>query len=144
MNDAAPKEFNSWAIVEMFGHTKEVGFVSTQYFGPACLFQIDVPELPERDMVLESSRYLNGITWTPAGAKVRLSASPKRSRLIGPGSIYSITPCTEQAAMQAIESLAQTHREMVLLELPKKAQAELPAPDAQNGFDEEEEVEELH
>lgn len=126
MNDNAPKEFNSWAIVEMFGHTKEVGFVSTQYFGPACLFQIDVPELPEREMVLESSRYLNGITWAPAGTKVRVAASLSRSRLIGQGSIYSITPCTETTAMAAIESMAQTHREMVLLELPKKAQAELP------------------
>lgn len=138
MNDSSPKEFNSWAIVEMFGHTKEVGFVCTQYFGPACLFQIDVPELPEREMVLESSRYLNGITWAPAGTKVRIAASPKRSRLIGPGSIYSITPCTEATAMAAIESMVQTHREMVLLELPKKMQGELPMPEAQDTFEEEE------
>jgi hypothetical protein len=125
--DNAPNDFHSWAIVEMFGHTKEVGFVTTQYFGPACLFQIDVPELPERDMVLEFSKYLSGGEYAPAGTKIKLAASPRRSRLIGPGSIYSITPCTEATAMAAIESLAQTHREMIILELPKKAAvAQLP------------------
>lgn len=130
MESNAPKEFNNWAIVEMFGHTKEVGYVTTQYFGPACLFQIDVPGLAEREVILESSRYLNGITWAPAGTKVRISASPKRSRLIGPGSIYSITPCSEATAMAAIESLAQSHRDMVLLELPKITdQLRLTPPD---------------
>lgn len=138
MNDNAPKEFNSWGIVEMFGHTKEVGFVSTQYFGPACLFQIDVPELPEREMVLEFSKYLNGTTYAPAGTKVKLAASPKRSRLIGPGSIYSITPCTEATAMAAIESLAQTHREMIILDIPAHATAkELLPPTTEEEYDDE-------
>ena len=135
MNDNAPKEFHSWAIVEMFGHTKEVGFVSTQYFGPACLFQIDVPELPEREIVLSHSRYINGVTYAPAGTKVKISAMPKRSRLIGPGSIYSITPCTEATAMKAIDSMADTHREMLILEVPDKVPA-LPSGNDEEDDDE--------
>jgi hypothetical protein len=139
MEGNAPKEFNSWAIVEMFGHTKEVGFVSTQYFGPACLFQIDVPELPEREIVLSHSRYINSVTFAPAGTKVKISAMPKRSRLIGPGSIYSITPCTEPTAMKAIDAMADTHREMLILEYPDK---QVPAlPDGNDGIDEDDEIE---
>jgi len=45
-------KFEGWAIVEMFGHGREIGYVTTQYFGSACLFQIDVPELPERERTL--------------------------------------------------------------------------------------------
>lgn len=29
----------TWAIVELMGHQKEVGFVTTQYYGTACNVQ---------------------------------------------------------------------------------------------------------
>jgi hypothetical protein len=78
--------FEGWAVVEMFGHTKEVGFVTTQYYGTACLFQIDVPELPEREFTLQKPEYTtsdNGdMRWTPAGAKVRRSAVDPSIRLL--------------------------------------------------------------
>jgi hypothetical protein len=130
--------FEGWAVVEMFGHTKEVGFVTTQYYGTACLFQIDVPELPEREFTLQKPEYTtsdNGdMRWTPAGAKVRRSAVPARSRLIGPGSIYSITPCTEDTARRAIEECVR--RALILLELPKdKQQPLLPGEENKTVFD---------
>jgi hypothetical protein len=137
---AAPKHFNNWAIVEMFGHVREVGYVTTQYFGTACLFQIDVPALPEREFTLTSPRYLivdGESKWTPSGAKVKLTESPARSRLIGPGSIYSITPCTQEAAIKAIASLSETQRELVLLELPDRAQRQLLPGEAEDDGEEE-------
>jgi hypothetical protein len=44
---------------------------------------------------------------------------PARSRLIGPGAIYALNPCTEQAARLAIESFIAS--EIVLLEMPDKS-----------------------
>jgi hypothetical protein len=118
-----PNRFEGWAVVEMFGHVKEVGYVTTQHFGVACLFQVDTPELPEREFVLESPEYV-GSAWTPAGSKVKREASPAKSRLVGPGAIYSMTPCTEATAMKAIESFSR--RPLVLLELAKDAPKFLP------------------
>jgi hypothetical protein len=126
-------QFNGWAVVELFGHAKEIGFVTTQYFGTACLFQVDVPALPEREYVLTRPEYLshgdgNGLHWTPEGSKVKRAASPGRSPLIGPGSIYKLTPCTEATAMTALEEFCP--RPLMLLELAKKSPQLLPGEEA--------------
>lgn len=114
-NGGGNTQFSGWAIVEMFGHQREAGFVTTRYFGTACLFQVDVPDLPERDFCLTEAAYVDG-KWTPAGAKVRRPGTPGRSRLLGPGAVYAMNPCTEVAARAAIE--ASLGRELVLLEFP--------------------------
>jgi hypothetical protein len=122
--------FEGWAIVEMMGHRKEIGFVTTQAFGQAVLFRVDTPELPEREFTLESPEYAahNGSRerWCPAGTKVKRAASPARSCLVAPSSLYAINPCTEQAALTAIER--SMRRPLIALELPEQA-ALPPAPD---------------
>lgn len=131
MDDADVKQasFDGWAIVEMMGHRKEIGFVTTQAFGQAVLFRVDTPELPEREFVLESPEYAahNGDRerWCPAGTKVRRAASPARSCLVAPSSLYAINPCSEQAALTAIER--SMRRPLIALELPEQA-ALPPAP----------------
>lgn len=114
-----PEQFKGWAIVELFGHGKEIGYVTTRYFGTACLFQVDVPALAEREFTLTDPQYVNG-RWTPAGAKVHKPWAPPRTRMVGPGSIFALNPCTEEAAMAAIERLGG--REIVILELPQQTQ----------------------
>ena len=120
---AEPKvaSFEGWALVELFGHAKEVGYVTTEAYGSAVLFRCDTPELPEREYTLESPEYASengaGTRWCPVGTKVRRPASPAKSRLIGPGAIYAITPCNEDTARRAIESVIR--RPLILLELPK-------------------------
>ena len=116
--------FEGWAVVEMFGHAKEVGFVTTETYGTAVLFRVDTPSLPEREFTLESPGYVNGATWTPAGSKVKRPASPAKTRLIGPGAIYSMVPCTEETAIKAIESFSR--RPLILLDLAKDAAPLLP------------------
>jgi len=98
--------------------------VTTDVFGQAVLFRIDVPELPARDYVLTKPEYAaqnpsdpDAFEWTPVGSKVRRAAVPARSRLVGPGAIYSIMPCTETAARAAIETLIR--RPLILLERAK-------------------------
>lgn len=118
-----PAQFEGWAIIELFGHNQEIGYVTTRYFGTACMFQVDTPKLPERDYVLEQPQYINH-QWMEKGAKVRKTEAAARTRLLGPGSIYALNPCTEEAAMLAIERLSG--REIVVLGVPKKEVLELP------------------
>lgn len=80
--------FESWAIVEMLGHKKLAGFVTEQSIAGAALIRVDVPATPE------DTRFN---TTYPATAEY--------SKLIGVGSIYAITPCTEDAARRAAREL---------------------------------------
>jgi hypothetical protein len=140
MNTDTPQaKFEGWAVVEMMGHQREVGYVTTEYFGTAALFRVDTPELPERDYELvrpEWTRQNGKIVHAPAGSKVRRAAVPARTRLVAPGAIYAITPCTEHFARKAVEDLIR--REPILLSVPEDAKA-LPARE-QGDFDDEEDA----
>lgn len=121
--DQPQAKFEGFAVVEMMGHQREVGFVTTEYYGSACLFRVDVPAMPAREYELKRPEYVVGAdgqanTWAPAGSKVRRPATPGKSRLVGVPSIYAITPCTEETAMRAIEDLIKPP--LILLELPMK------------------------
>ena len=130
-------KFEGWAIVEMMGHQREIGFVTTQAFGQAVMFRIDTPDLPEREFVLTSPEYTqtndDSRSWTREGAKVKRSASPARSRLVSPGALYAINPCTEEAARTALEKT--TDRPLILIEAPPRQHAALAAPRNQDDGD---------
>lgn len=125
---AEPKQaaFEGWAIVEIFGHQKAVGFVTTEAYGSACLFRVDTPELPQREYTLPRPGYTSSLDdpgtreWTAAGAKVKRLASVASSQLLGPGSIYRLIPCTELVAREAIEELIP--RPLILLAPAPKPQ----------------------
>ena len=120
--DVKQGSFEGWAIVEMMGHRKEIGYVTTQAFGQAVLFRVDTPELPEREYILEAPEYATheGQTrWCPVGTRVKRSASPARSCLVAPSSLYAINPCTERAALNLIER--NMNRPIIALELPEQS-----------------------
>jgi hypothetical protein len=131
--------FDGWAIVEMMGHRKEIGYVTTQAFGQAVLFRVDVPELPEREYVLDTPEYAraNGERerWCPIGTKVKRASSPSRSCLVAPSSLYAINPCSEEAAMLAIER--SIHRPLIALEIPPQAALLPPASDFEEWHDDQ-------
>lgn len=113
--------FKGWAIVEMMGHRREVGFVTTESFGAAVLFRVDTPERPERDYVLEKPEHAQVAAnmphrYCPAGTKVRRRRTPARSVLVAPGSLYAMNPCSERAALAALETFQP--RPLFILELP--------------------------
>jgi len=70
----ASSTFPTWAIVEVMGHGLFAGFVSEEILAGAAFIRVDVPET---DRVLPFSK------------------------LLGAGSIFGITPCTEEAARAA-------------------------------------------
>ena len=88
------------------------------------MFRIDTPELPNREYTLLSPQYV-GSQWCPTGSVVQREAQPGSSVLVGAGSIYRICPCTEDAALKAIDGTARA--ELKLISVPEgKA---LPAPE---------------
>ena len=134
MDEQNQSKFEDWAIVEVMGHQTYAGFVTTQAFGQAVLFRVDVPELPERDRTLNRAEYINGVYYE-SGSVVRESPVPGYSKLIGAGSIYAITPCTEDAAKLAVDRVQP--RKLTLLSVPVKAEIAAP-PDE---IDEQDETE---
>jgi hypothetical protein len=79
-------ELKAWALVELFGHQRIVGFLSQQTFGSGVLFRVDVPDLLKDGKVLRV-----GFT-----------------RYFGLPSIYSITPVSEEIVRELLPSIDGT------------------------------------
>ncbi len=121
MSDEQQASFNGWAKVEVMGHQTHIGFVRTEAYGQAVMFRVDTPELPAREYVLTAPEFCESSPgtshWTPAGSTVQRIPRPGCTVLIGAGSIYRILPCTEAAALKAIE---QNERATIkLISLPE-------------------------
>ena len=103
MSEVQQAKFDGWAIVDVLGHQRYVGYVTTEAFGQAVLFRIDVPALEARERTTKQPGYISGRGYCPAGTIVQEGAVDGYSKLIGAGSIYAITPCTKDAALKAVE-----------------------------------------
>jgi len=66
------RAFECWAIVEVMGHRQFAGFVSEQAIGGSSFVRVDVPAVDADGEQL-----------------------PAFTKLLGAGSIYAISPCTE-------------------------------------------------
>lgn len=116
MSTEQQNTFSGWAILELMGHRREIGYVTTEHYGAASLFRVDSPPFEEREFELQRPQWVDG-QHAPAGSKVKRSAIPAKSCLVGPASIYALNPCTEEAARKAIEE--GIHRPLILLSVPE-------------------------
>jgi len=100
--------FRSWCIVEIMGHQRYAGLVTEEALGGTNFVRIDVPEVGE---------------------------VPAFTKLFGAGSIYAITPCSEETARRAAASFCK----VPFYEFSAPAPARLPAPDDhQDNWEDEE------
>ncbi|HVX39596.1 MAG TPA: hypothetical protein VHB25_08485 [Gemmatimonadaceae bacterium] len=111
----------TWAIVEVMGHKKFAGYVTEHTIGSMALIRVGVPATQQGE-----------------------GATQEYSKLIGPGSIYCITPCTEEVARAAAQRLEQWN-DPIPVAMPVQRQLAAPgASDAEiveeefDGFDEDE------
>ena len=126
--------FEGWAILEMMGHRREIGYVTTEHYGAASLFRVDSPAFEEREFEITRPQYIESSgRMVPKGSRVKRSAIPSKSCLVGPGSIYALNPCTEEVARKAIEE--GIHRPLILISMPETAA--LPAGDGEGYVDAE-------
>ena len=72
------EKFESWAIIEIFGHTQIAGKVSEASIGGCSFIRVDVPEC---------------------------DGKPAFTKFYGNGAIYSMTPCGEEIALAAVKSI---------------------------------------
>ena len=100
-------DFNHWAVIEVFGHEKFAGQVSTAKVGDASMIMLEVPEVKNGDVTL-----------------------PGFVKYINHSSVFSITPVSEEYAIKMASQLAQhpvqgyEHKE-VIRQLAKKATEEM-------------------
>ena len=97
-------KFEGWAVVEIMGHNREIGFVTTAYFGGPALFRVDQPEFPEREYTLQRPTWI-GDKQCPKGTVVKREAMPGKTVFVGPPAIFRMTPCDEETARKAIEAM---------------------------------------
>lgn len=112
-------KFEGWAVVEIFGHQRYAGYVTTQAFGQAVMFRIDVPPLDERERATKSYEYIDGQN-VPPGSTVKEAAVQGYSKLFGVGAIYGMTPCTQEAAVKAVAAMQARKLQLVTL-APERA-----------------------
>jgi hypothetical protein len=118
-------KYDGWAVIEMFGHSREAGYVTTEYFGTGALFRVDVPELSEREVELTRPEWING-QLAGKGSKVLRSGVQGRTRFIGPGAVYAMNPCSQEAVMKVIEAMSQRDVKVVELVTEKQLVSTLP------------------
>lgn len=133
MSDTQQAKFEGWAIVDVMGHQRYVGYVTTEAYGQAVLFRIDVPALEARERETKRPGYVSD-RYLPAGSKITEGAVAGYTKLVGSGSIYTITPCTKEAALAAVEETQR--RPLMNVTLPPEGQVALPpAADDLDGDD---------
>lgn len=126
--------FEGWAVLEIFGHQRYAGYVTSEAFGQAVLFRVDVPPLPERERVSKHYEYDATGQSIPPGSTVKEDAVQGYTKYFGPGAIYAMTPCTQEAAEKAVAGMQQ--RKVSVVKLAEERA--LPAPiDADVDEDEE-------
>lgn len=74
-HESEKSSFNEWALVELFGHQRIVGRVSEATLAGGAFLRVDVPA------VAENKAY---------------------TRFYGPGAVYSISPISEEIALQMV------------------------------------------
>ncbi|MEM9019969.1 MAG: acetyltransferase [Planctomycetota bacterium] len=110
------ESFSTWAIVDVMGHQRYAGRVTEQTVAGSGFLRVDVPEV-------------DAVDWQgkPIGKKLQ-----GFSKLFAPGSIHSMTPCSEPVARAAAATLAVVPiREFDLL--PAQA-TDHDAPDDEGGY----------
>lgn len=87
-------KFESWAVVELFGHQRIAGRVSEATIGGCAFLRVDVPEQPAKPKVHN---------WDSAEPAI-----PAYTRYFGNGAIYAMTPCSEEIATRSAASIRVT------------------------------------
>lgn len=74
---------DTWAVVKLMGHKQLAGKVSEHVLGGVVMIRVDVPETQQ------------------ARDAESIATKPGYTKYVGAGSIYALTPCTEEVARRA-------------------------------------------
>lgn len=102
------KGFESWAIIELFGHNKIAGLVTEQTFGGSSLLRVDVPEVD--------------------------ADHPAFTKFFGIGAIYGMTPTTETNARAAAAQMRVRPFTLYILPEPPRQLARVMSDEDIEGY----------
>jgi hypothetical protein len=100
-------KFDQWGVVEVMGHKKFAGHITEQVVAGSALVRVDVPEV----VVVDYNRVER--TFAPF------------TKLVGVGSVYAITPTTEEIARAMAKEIAKYDGDPLPVRIP--AERQLPA-----------------
>lgn len=107
--------FEGYAIVEIMGHQRAAGHVTTQYFGGVAVFRVVQQEIPDETITLDKDQWIDGERLY-AGSVIRVSR-PRAETFVAASSLYRMTPCTEAEATASqpkkIEVVMRAERKLV-------------------------------
>jgi len=129
-------EFTGWAIVELMGHNKVGGYVTTKPFGSVVMFRVHAPAVEPVEQVLDKMTYA-GNQRLPAGSKVRVSR-PLFEKWVGVSAVYAINPCSEERACalipQQVEVVEVAKDPLALAEAVEEEEDGQSEPDVEGEF----------
>lgn len=88
-------KFESWAVVELFGHQRIAGLVSEFQLGGDSFVRVDVPDVPDS---VRKVREWDSKTKDYAIIGKPIPGLPKFTKLYGPKAIYAIAFVSEATA----------------------------------------------
>ena len=97
MIDQQQAKFEGYALVEIMGHQRVAGFVTTEYFGNVAVFHVVMPEVAAEEIEIQARQWVD-TEYLEAGSRVRVSR-PKVEQFVGASSLYRLTPCTQADAI---------------------------------------------
>jgi hypothetical protein len=107
--DAGAEGIDSWALLELFGHSKVAGRLTSRKLGTEIMFQVDVP---------------------------RGATEFSHSELYSPKAVFAIKPTTEDWCRRWSVYAAKTIRD-VLPYVPESRQLNGPPDSERTGFEED-------
>jgi hypothetical protein len=137
MEQQAQASYSGWSLIELLGHNHEAGFVTTLYFGGVALLQVDVPEIPAREETLTKPQWGDS-GLLPVGTIIQKESIPGRTCMINPGSIYRLSPATEEAVRAAISASERRAIKVISMPAPSAERTLLPGEaddDTEDGSD---------
>lgn len=99
------KKFDGWAIVDVLGHQRYAGYVTTENYGQTAFFRVATPAREPRERTVESDEYVQGRGYLTPGSKIAEGGVPASERLIGAGSIYMLTPQTREQVLTLLDEI---------------------------------------
>ena len=95
--------FDQWGIVEVMGRRRYAGHITEQEIAGASFVRVDVPEVTTRANFAET-------------------VIPAYTKYVGTGSVYMITPTTEDVARKSAVQIAQWDGDPLPVSLPTERQ----------------------
>jgi len=95
--------YEGWAIVEIMGHQSFAGLVRPEVQYGVEMLRVDVPEIPQSIKTERRNRSPYGFRMEDC--EVEYPAMAAYTKWFGGASIYCLTPCTEEVARRAVESM---------------------------------------